>query len=61
MRAEDVKALLPVIKAFADKQPVQVKSSLTKEWTTLNPDTTEFRFSHLEDSALQWRVPNFSA
>jgi len=54
LKAEDIKKLLPVIVAFANKRPVQVKSGLTDEWSTINPDTTEFRFEHLNE--LEWRV-----
>jgi hypothetical protein len=54
MKAEDVKKLLPVITAFANKQPVQVKSGLTGQWAIINPDTTEFRFEHLNE--MEWRV-----
>jgi hypothetical protein len=54
MKAEDVKKLLPVITAFANKEPVQVKSGLTDQWAIINPDTTEFRFEHLNE--MEWRV-----
>ena len=59
MKAEDVKRLLPVIEAFANKQPVYfqvTRYDKPGEWRQINPETTEFRLSDLTDSDINWRV-----
>ena len=58
MNREQVKAALPVIQAFAEGRPVQFRDlrpgSLSVEWLTLNPDTTEFRLSEFDPR--EWRA-----
>jgi hypothetical protein len=55
--AEQVRAVLPVIEAFANRRPLQVRRrNLHDDWITINPDTTEFRFYDLADNQLEWRV-----
>ena len=57
MTAEDVKGLLPVIEAFANKQPVEFRNVFGLDtWNRIDPDTTEFRFSDLTDRRVMWRV-----
>jgi hypothetical protein len=58
MTADQVKELLPFIEAFANKKPLQYRNkSLTGEWSTINPETTEFRFEHLTAHDGEWRIP----
>lgn len=61
MNAKQVKAMLPVIEAFANGIPIQHRPLCegnllaSGEWMDINPDTTEFR---LYDSINpdEWRV-----
>jgi hypothetical protein len=60
MKAETVKAMLPVIIAFAEKRPVQFRDLRpgafhVPEWITINPDTTEFRLTD-DTNPDEWRV-----
>jgi hypothetical protein len=58
MTADQVKELLPFIEAFANKKPLQYRNkSLTGDWSTINPETTEFRFEHLTAYDGEWRIP----
>ena len=59
MTAEEVKSVLDVLIAFANKQPIQFRDMRpgamhSKEWLTVNPDTTEFRIVDLHSN--EWRV-----
>jgi hypothetical protein len=56
MTAEDVKQLLPIIEAFANKKPVFVRNVMSEDWMKINPNTTEFRFDYLVDDDMDWRV-----
>ena len=60
MNAETVKAMLPVIIAFAEKRPIQFRDLRpgafhTSEWKTINPDTTEFQLG-VNTNPDEWRV-----
>jgi len=60
LNAEKVKAMLPVITAFAEGRPVQFRplsghALQQGEWMTINPNTTEFRL--VDDcNPDEWRV-----
>ena len=58
MTAAQVQAALPVIVAFAERRPIQFRDrrpgSLSMEWMTINPDTTEFRLNEFDP--LEWRI-----
>lgn len=62
MDAHTVKELLPVITAFANRQPIQfrerAKDGLAKpgEWIDVNPDTNQFRLTEYDLSIRDWRV-----
>jgi len=56
MTAESVKRLLPIIEAFANKQPVFVRRRGYSEWARLNPNTTEFRLKDLDDDEIEWSL-----
>ena len=55
MTADQVKALLPVIEAFAQKRRVFFRDKrYTDEWILVNPETTEFRIVDLDP--VEWRT-----
>ena len=55
MTAGDIKQLLPVLQAFAERRPIQFRDRrYTNDWATINPDTTEFRIVNLDP--VEWRV-----
>jgi hypothetical protein len=57
MTADQVKELLPIIEAFANRRFIKVRRpGLSLEWAHLNPDTTEFRFSDLTDPEIEWSL-----
>ena len=61
MNKYDVARLLPIIAAFAEGREIQCRNpDYTQDWSTINPDTTEFKFFHLLDYALEWRVKDNS-
>jgi len=62
MNAEEVKAMLPILNAFAERRPIQFRDARPharcREWITINPDTTEFRLNDDVDPE-EWRVADF--
>jgi len=55
MTADDIKQLLPVLQAFAERRAIQFRDRrYTDDWATINPDTTEFRIVDLDP--VEWRV-----
>jgi len=60
MTSDQVKQMLPIIIAFAERKPIQFRdlrpTARNREWTTVNPDTTEFRINEYDLNPDEWRV-----
>ena len=54
---DKIAELLPVITAFAEGKTIQVIACrYTRDWSDIDPETTEFQLIHMLDQSLHWRV-----